>query len=198
MQIGSHNGQTGDPLQAHIDSSPGWRGLMVEPTPEHFASLTECRGGDPRFRLVRAAVTDHEGTVEMTTVEVSDDLPWWADQLSTVSVGQREALEASPEFAGRLRTIEVPAITFDSLTAGVERIDLLQIDTEGHDSEILDQVDLRRWRPDVVVFEALSLTSEDLARCRSRLMAAGYVLLADHQDIIAVRRWTSMWPRPRR
>ena len=60
VQIGSHNGQTGDPLQAHIDSSPGWRGLMVEPTPEHFASLTECRGGDPRFRLVRAAVTDHE------------------------------------------------------------------------------------------------------------------------------------------
>ena len=71
VQIGSHNGYDSDPLARFVDRHEAWRGVMVEPMPEHFEALTQRRGDDPRLRLVQAAITDHEGTVEMVTVETT-------------------------------------------------------------------------------------------------------------------------------
>ena len=43
----------------------------------------------------------------------------------------------------------VRTLTFDSLCArhGIDAIDLLAIDTEGHDWTILSGIDFARWRP---------------------------------------------------
>ena len=44
------NGFTGlDPLQAHIDSHTGWRGIMVEPIPETYARSLRLNVRTPVF-----------------------------------------------------------------------------------------------------------------------------------------------------
>jgi hypothetical protein len=66
-------------------------------------------------------------------------------------------------------------------------IDLLHIDTEGHDAVILDQVDFDRILPDVVLYESKHLSAEDRRRCQGRLRASGYPLHVYHSDTLAIR-----------
>ena len=136
VQIGTHNGRTGDPLADILDTRMGWRAVLVEPTPDQFAALTAHRGGDSRIQLVRAAVTDHDGTVEMFTVEMNPRMPAHADQLS--SIDRDTVLSHAWEMPGleeALRTVVVPAVTWATLLASTEvgRVDVLHVDTEGHE-----------------------------------------------------------------
>ncbi len=188
LQIGSHNGQANDPISRHLDRNPGWHGIMVEPVPHLFEELHARRGSDARFELVRAAVTDRPGTVKMTTVDWTSRMPKWADQLS--SLDPQVILKHEPEIPGlhdRLCTIEVPAVTFDQLANQLSALDLLHIDAEGHDAVILAQIDFRRWRPSVVLFEHKHLTTDAWARCRSQLAAHGYRLTWSNADTLAIK-----------
>jgi FkbM family methyltransferase len=179
VQIGSHNGIDLDPLARWIDSSPRWRGIMVEPVPETFEALSRLRGSDPRIRLVRAAITDRSGMVEMTVV----DGPPSASMLSSLhdDVVRKHRVSAS-----QMRRLSVPAMTFRSLVEGAPPIDVLHIDAEGHDAVILDQVDFVRVRPDVVMYESSHLSDEDRGRCEKRLIEAGYRVVSDGFDTVGV------------
>jgi FkbM family methyltransferase len=179
VQIGSHNGVDGDPLTRWIDRNPRWRGIMVEPVPEQFKALRKLRGDDPRIRLVRAAITDYDGTVDMTVVDGSA-----AD--SMLSSIHLDIVRKNGARASQTRQLSVPALTFRSLIEGAPPIDVLHIDTEGHDAVILDQVDLVRVRPTVVMFESMHLSAEDRKRCETRLTEAGYRLVSNRFDTLGI------------
>lgn len=190
VQIGSHDGRTGDPLAELIDSHPDWRVVFVEPMPVQFAALKAHRGGQERFTLVQAAVTDHDGEVTMTTLDATGLMPKWADQLT--SIDRKTVLKHKNDVPGleaAIREVTVPAISFATLikSAPFQRIDLLHIDAEGHDAVILDQVNLEQAPPDVVLFESKHLHPDDRHRCESRLTDAGYRLFADRSDTLALR-----------
>jgi FkbM family methyltransferase len=189
VQIGSHNGNDNDPLARYIDKHVGWRGVMVEPIPRQFARLQARRGGDPRLRLVQAAITDHDGSVDMTIVETDESTPHWFSQLSSIEsdvILRHQHL--APDLLERLRTVQVPAMTFASLVEAMDRIDVLHIDTEGHDAKILSQVDLERWRPAIVMYESVHLEAGERARCEARLRSHGYDLVSNETDTVATRR----------
>jgi FkbM family methyltransferase len=189
VQIGSHNGNDNDPLARYIDKHPGWRGVMVEPIPHQFATLQSRRGADDRLRLVQAAITEHDGHVDMTVVETDESTPYWLSQLSSIEsdvIVRHEHLV--PGLSDRLRTVQVPALTFATLVTGLDRIDVLHIDTEGHDAKILAQVDLDRWRPAIIMFESVHLESGERASCEARLRSHGYELVANEFDTVATLR----------
>ena len=179
VQIGSHNGVDGDPLMGWIDRNRRWRGIMVEPVPEQFEALRKLRGDNPRIRLVRAAIADHDGTVDMTVVDGSA-----AD--SMLSSIHSDIVRKSGAPASQTRRLSVPALTFSSLIEGAPPIDVLLIDTEGHDAAILDQVDLVRVRPAVVMFESVHLSVEDRERCETRLTKAGYRVVSNSFDTLGI------------
>jgi hypothetical protein len=69
----------------------------------------------------------------------------------------------------------------------IDRIDLLQIDTEGHDYKVLRQFDFERYRPELVQMEIYNLPDEE-RRAALRLLAdAGYEVRFDHKDAWARR-----------
>ena len=86
--------------------------------------------------------------------------------------------ESIPTLSEHLRTVIVPAMTFDTLAEGLERIDLLHLDTEGHDGAILAQVDLDRWSPGIIVYEHKHLALDMAAETSERLRRAGYTVQA--------------------
>jgi FkbM family methyltransferase len=184
IQIGSHNGVDGDPLAKWIDQNPRWHGIMVEPVPEQFEALRKLRGDNPRVRLVRAAITDHDGTVDMTVVNESASSSMLdVSQLSSVSadIVRKHGVPES-----QMRQLSVPAMTFATLIEGAPSIDVLHIDAEGHDALILDQVDLVGVRPAVVMFESLHLSVEDRERCEKRLLEAGYRVVGNSFDTLGI------------
>jgi FkbM family methyltransferase len=186
IQIGAHNGVDHEYFMGPaIRCRRGWSGTLVEPIPELFDQLQARYGDDTRFRLVRAAITDHEGVVDLVTVVGASGMPVWADMLSTI---HPEILlkHKLPGGADVLRTVTVRAMTFDELTHGVEHFDVLAIDTEGHDAVILDQVDLARWRPAAVLYEHKHLTTADRKECEGRFVREGFTLTYGDEDTLAL------------
>jgi FkbM family methyltransferase len=146
---------------------------LVEPNPGAFAFLELLGGDDPRFRLVLGAVTDNDGKTTLYVAGPSND-SLWAAQMS--SLRATHVAEADG--------CVVPATTYASLVVGLEP-DVLHIDAEGHDAVILDQVPLPG--PTVIMFEHKHLADEDRDRCEARLRNAGYRLIVNRNDCLAIR-----------
>jgi FkbM family methyltransferase len=190
IQIGSHDGRTGgDPLARHLDANPKWRGVMVEPIPEHFANLHANRP-DRRFTLLQVAISDVPGTLTMWTVDADPDLPAFVTQMSTLdrALLERHAL-AIPGMAERIRAVNVEVITFQDVLdiAHVEHVDVIHIDAEGHDAAIFRQIDLDVLRPSLVQLEHRHLSQPDIDECVRRLKTAGYRLTFDEYDLLGIR-----------
>jgi FkbM family methyltransferase len=183
VQIGANDGRTGDPLARYIDQH-GWRGVMVEPVPATFAQLVENRGATPGIELVNAAITDHDGTVSIAVVDSAH--PWttqFASLHSDVTALHRNRYD---DFS--MHSIDVPCMTFAQLVQDVDQIDVLQVDTEGHDGAILAQVDFARWSPTVVQYEHSHLGVDERKATEERLVAHGYRITSNERDTLALRR----------
>ena len=172
VQIGANDGAMHDPLHPLIASQMDrmWRGVLVEPTPWAMARLRRTyaalRGA---FTFVEAAVATacDNGTVDlyearpanMTAYMTSE--PHWTTGISTLGVppGRR---------ASDYTRTRVPCVTMAELAAwhmrGLERVDLLLVDTEGFDWPLVSQ--WVAWpaqqRPAAVVWEAWQATKEQM------------------------------------
>jgi hypothetical protein len=58
----------------------------------------------------------------------------------------------------------------------IDKIDLLHVDTEGHDYRILRQLDFARFSPALVIYEHKHLTTEERIAARQLLQSRGYRL----------------------
>jgi len=186
IEIGANDGDQHDHLRAVI-LSHSWRGIMVEPVPYVFARLERNYAGQPGIVTDNVAVAERDGTLPFYHLAESGDtrLPAWYDAVGSF---RRDAVLSHareiPDVAERIRTAEVRALTFDSLCRehGVQRVDLLAIDTEGYDWEILRTIDLARWHPRLLIYEHYHLGDSDRAECRAYVEAAGYETMEEGFD----------------
>jgi FkbM family methyltransferase len=191
VQVGAHDGTQLDPLRQAILGSR-WSGVMVEPVPYVFARLQRRYGGHPRLALENVAIAAVDGTLpfhHLRQAADGEDVWQWYDALGSFRrdvVLSHGMLVADIE--DRIVTTEVPCVTFDTLCArhGIDRLDLVQIDTEGYDAEVLRLVDLARLRPAVVIYEHLHLAPGERDATRQLLADHGYRQVSDGMDTIGV------------
>jgi FkbM family methyltransferase len=124
----------------------GWRGITVEPNP-WLARLS--RAVRPRDRHVEALVGSRCG--EATFYRVRD-----YHGLSTMKADHAQA--ALTQFGKGADPITVPLTTLAALCAGQApaAFEFLKIDVEGAEPEVLFGGDWQRFRPKVIVVEALA------------------------------------------
>ena len=191
IEIGANDGSAHDHLRPFIRGGR-WRGIMVEPVPYVFARLQANYGDLDRLALANVAISDADGRMPFWHLEEADDraqLPDWYDELGSFSrdviLGHGDQI---PDIEQRLRRTEVPTMTFDTLcqTHGVETVDLVLVDTEGHDWEIVRRIDLERYSPRLIVYEHYHLADSDRAAARDHLAAHGYEILEEHFDTFAL------------
>lgn len=192
VEIGANDGVSHDPLRPHI-AARDWTGVMVEPVPHVFARLVGNYGHLDRLALENVAIAERDGTLPFFHLAPSGDgeeLPDFYDALGSFS---REAVlshaDRIPDIEGRLVRREVPCLTFASLCARhrLDGLDLLLIDTEGHDARILEQVDLAALAPRLVIYEHFHLAGGERAACRARMEAAGYATMEEGLDTLCLR-----------
>lgn len=193
-EIGANDGEQHDHLRPFILRG-GWRGVMVEPVPYVFERLRRNYEGVEGVTLVNAAVAARDGRLPFfhlrdASPEERAALPDWYDGVGSFS---RDALLSHapqmPDIAERVVEREVEALSFDTLLSrhGLDRIDLVLIDTEGYDWEILRTVDLARHAPRMVVYEHFHLSADDRAAARAHAEAAGYATMEEGFDTFCVR-----------
>ena len=190
IQVGAHDGHEQDPLRRHIQSRH-WSGVMVEPVPYVFRRLQIAYANEPRIKLVNAAIAPVAGTAILYHIPESDEagLPRWYDALASFS---REVIakhrEFIPDIEERIEPIEVPTVTFEHVCRqnGIDRLDVVQIDTEGYDYEIIKLIDLKRLGPTVLMYEHIHLSLEDRTDCERLLIGNGYELHSDGMNTMAL------------
>lgn len=183
LQIGAHDGLTFDPLHAYVRRHH-WRGLLVEPQPAVFQKLRENYAGEPQLLFENSAIAAQDGTLDLHVFEGADA----SDHASMLASTRRHYLQLNGDRArGALRKITVPALSLESLLARhrVDRVNLLQIDTEGFDFEIIRMIDFRRIKPEIIHYESNFLNRRQKSECSRILGAEGYALLNLGIDTVA-------------
>jgi FkbM family methyltransferase len=192
-EIGANDGEQHDHLRPHI-LGRAWRGVLVEPVPYVFARLRANYAGVAGVTLVEAAVAGQDGRLPFYHLRDASPgeragLPDWYDGVGSFD---RETILSHapqiPDVADRIVEREVEALSFATLAArhDLAELDLLVVDTEGHDWAILQTIDLAAHRPRLIVYEHFHLPAADRAAARARLEAAGYETLEEGFDTMAL------------
>ena len=186
LQIGAFDGVSFDPIRKYI-ARCGWRGVMVEPQPGPAAKLRELYRDDHRIRIVQAAVDRTPGERTLYTVQ-DDTLPDWLAGSASFDRGHIEKYsDEIPGLAAAIREHKVPCVTMDTLLEGLDRVDLLQIDTEGADAFMLSLFPFDRFKPAIVHFELAHLDKATREEVLGRLEALGYRMAPNGEpDLLAV------------
>jgi FkbM family methyltransferase len=122
----------------------GWRGIAIEPQERLCALYAHVR---PRDIAVSTVVGDRIGEAEFHEV----------DRLHGFSTTIEQHAKSAAQFGAGFRTRRLPATTLAALCEAhsVADIDFLKVDVEGAEAEVLRGGNWRRFRPKVVLVEAL-------------------------------------------
>ena len=184
IQIGAHDGLTGDPFRTFILSTSG-KGILVEPQSNLIPLLEQHYSRRAGISIVRAAVS-YSGTSTVTL---------YSSSLATVFGPNHPSLLASTS-EGHLTTYsgggiseeEVPAVTIEALMShqGLKTVDCLFLDVEGAEADILLGMNSDKLCPKLICFEWVHIP-EKLEQVSQHLRAMGFSLETFEADIIAWR-----------
>jgi FkbM family methyltransferase len=152
----------------------------MEPQKIPYERLVERYATNPRVSLINAAVGEHDGVVKLY-------VPGSVASPKASLIAQHHRRFGSD--AKDVRELEVASVSVGSLVKMFhgERLNLLQVDTEGMDYQIL------RWffeagvEPDVLNFESLHLSRAERLASRQLLNASGYWWIESDQDTFALK-----------
>ncbi len=143
----------------------GWRGIAVEPQGELAALYARLR---PRDTAVRALIGRENGESDFFLV----------DRLHGFSSTLERHAQKAQAFGAGYRKLRLPVMTLATLceTHGLTEIDFLKIDVEGAEANVLAGADFKRFRPKVIVAEAVAPGSNEpaWAEWEPLLTANGY------------------------
>jgi FkbM family methyltransferase len=202
VQVGGYDGVSFDPLRPHVVAG-NLSGVIIEPIPVYFEKLKALYAGSDRVRPINCAIAEEDGerTIWRFRPEAVEQgiLPphfggissfLMEDLLAETGVLGRSSPNAETTAALRalLEPVPVRARTLVSLLAelAIERVDILQIDTEGYDYRVLQLFDFARFRPAIVHYEHQHLNFEDRAAAEALLQGYGYEIRRELYDTLAV------------
>lgn len=131
----------------------GWRGINIEPNPEAFSRFASKRSRDTNLQLGISEVTG-----ELTYYEFDEPA------LNTFDAKIVESRLADTPYklisTKKVKVERLDRVLNDFSDVNV-RIDFLSIDVEGFDFSVLKSNDWQRFRPRVVLVEALETSLEE-------------------------------------
>jgi len=180
LEIGTCDFDTCLPL---VDGD--WEGYMVEANPKYSSSMTEQASGK-NVKVYNYAISDYDGEIQLLT-GAGEGHDSWAKGMSHISsdnhLGERclEKLSNAHFLEGE---VTVPCRTLDSFLeeAGIDDLDFLKIDVEGHEVNILKDYSWK-VKPTFVKIEHSHIDDVLLAGI---IEAAGYQVWVEGNDIYGV------------
>jgi FkbM family methyltransferase len=164
VDIGAHDGISFS-NSLMFEQERCWRGICIEPIPDRFR---QCQANRKSI-CIQGCVAREPGIRRFTIAGGADMLSSLSEAISEERYARMRSEKVS------LSEIEVRCYAFNDVMAmhNVEHIDFCSIDTEGTELEILETIDLSKYRPTCFTIEDNGLV---LAIWR-RMKKHGYVLV---------------------
>ena len=193
VQVGSNDGLQGDPIHDLIVARENWSGIFIEPIDFLFQRLRRNYGDAERFIFENVAIGSEKGSKKFYYVSEKAkselNLPYWHDQLGSFDKDHITRMMGE-EMRPYIVEEDVECLPLQDVLDRnrVNTIDLLHIDTEGFDYKVLSQLDLKRYKPSVILFEHHLLPNDEFDKARKLLRGNGYRLVQYGNDILAIRK----------
>lgn len=188
LQIGTFDGIISDPIRKYIVKFH-WYGIMLEPQPIPFAKLEKLYFQNKNVVVLNYALGETKGVSKIYTLE-GDELPEWSKGMASFSkpniLKHKELINNLEDY---IKEIEIKTINFKALFTEqcIERLDLLQIDTEGYDATILNLFPFHKLKPAIIHFESKHIAKLELEKLLDKLIKHGYSIAKDGaEDMTAV------------
>jgi FkbM family methyltransferase len=188
VQIGSSDGLDGDPIREFIVRDR-WSGGLIEPLPHLYEQLIANYEGVPNLWFENVAVSHAEGSRAFWYISPEARVPGWCNQLGSfdrdVVLSHRTQVD---KLADHLLQRPVSCVRLDTLLRKhpMPWIDLVHVDAEGYDFEAIKQIDLRRVKPSIVLYEHKHLPARTREQCLEYLHGHGYETVEDGPDSLAI------------
>lgn len=151
----------------------GWRGVNIEPNPEHVATLQKAR---PEDANIGVGISDAPATLQFYRFETR------ATGLSTFD---RDIALRHQAAGFRFDELSIPVATLNDVLQKSDKVDggftFINVDVEGFEKKVLTGLDFKKYPPTVVMIEATAPLTEDPTHqhWESILYAAGYLFALD-------------------
>ncbi len=192
LQIGANDGVSKDPYREFMIRRDA-RGVAAEPVPEYFASLCKNYRFYSQVIPENSAIGYPAGQLPFYTY-APDYLATRSDsmELTMLASFTRDKLlsslkpNESPDAC--IREIMIPVCTVEQVMEryGFKQFDCLFMDCEGHEENIISQLDFDRVKPRLIVFEHTH-QGERNEVIEARLAAQGFTFTHLMHDTLASR-----------
>tara|TARA_R110001592_G_scaffold176803_1_gene416864 strand:- start:275 stop:853 length:579 start_codon:yes stop_codon:yes gene_type:complete len=176
LEIGAFDGKSFDGLYKYTHSNK-WKGIFVEPIPKYFQQLKiNFKNIENKF-FENSAITEENKEYRIKLIEGKEK---WAKGSSSLTNNDNTVKYGYSE-----QTIN--GITFDTLVKkyNIQKIDVLQIDTEGYDLIVLEQI-IPRFKPKFIKVEQRHLKMADKIKMKAVLTNCGYTFKRVGLDYICL------------
>ena len=180
VQIGAFDGKLDDPLYPLVCRN-NLSGIVVEPQSRAIELLQQNYADQPGVKLIQAAISHkaEERDFYSTRSYASPAASFDKQHLIRHGISDDEII------CQKVNCIPLMQLLGQQ---DVHSIDVLQIDAEGYDYEIIKQVDFDLVQPNIIRFEHMHLSDEDLNECINKLAPLGYRFINEGLDTIAIKR----------
>jgi len=180
VDIGANDGVTYSNT-LFFEKTLGWKGVAIEPIPATFEKLKSNRSCD----TVNACVGPTDGEVEFLVIEGPSEM--LSGIIDNYDARHLERIKDSQEKHGdKTKKIMIPSLRLESIMKNTpfNKIDYLNIDTEGGEFEILKSIDFSKYEIDTISVE----NNYKETRFSKYMDSVGYDLVARAGDEIYRRR----------
>lgn len=189
--VGAMDGVNHDNTFKYAFKNKHWKGLLIEPMKDYFEKLKENYEYRENLIFENVAISDSEGYEYMFRIPSelveSGEVPSWSDGISTFypekNVMREEHLIS--------KAVKEPVLctTFQNISNkhSIEKIDVLQIDVEGCDSNVFWQIWNLNYKPKLIIIEIVHMQSKEKNKIEKILKNNFYTLAYVAGDLIATK-----------
>lgn len=188
IQIGANDGIRFDDLYK-IVTTMSCRGYVVEPIDFYYRKLKENYKKFPNIVPLKLALHASEKKCKIFYADPNKliNFPYWSAGIGSFDI-EHVKNHGIPEKDIVFEYVD--SLTFNEflLSYNIDKITYLQIDTEGYDSEIIKMIDFGFLSPNIIKFEHMHISRQQLLQLKRILKRAGYKLLGGWEDAYAIKQ----------
>lgn len=189
------DGVSHDELYPYAFKNKHWKGLLIEPVSDYFEQLKNNYENRENLIFENVAISCSSEDKEIYTVDRSaiqnGNVPFWCNGIS--SFNPNSSIISAEGIKDKVQTEVVKCCTFKDIVNKyhLQKIDILQIDAEGSDYDILNQVWECGFRPNLIYIEIVHMEPDQVSNVYQLLHSNGYETKVQADNILAIKKYQS-------